>query len=189
MRLHTILFIACLWLSSCGQNQDPNETVVVEDGVKISIKACVQANTKILGSSVDPVAFCKCVVPKFYSDLKNDPEKLKLLKDGRWFDLSKEKQELVTKYFQECIVATATTDSTAKLTITPRMAEGMKKKMKHELIGSEIEQTNDINKYCDCVINSLQTDFSIKEIMKDDFNQSEKYKQVMDKCLKATKKN
>ena len=69
------------------------------------------------------------------------------------------------------------------------MAEGMKKKMKQELIGSEIEQTNDINKYCDCVINSLQTDFSIKEIMKDDFNQSEKYKQVMDKCLKATKKN
>ena len=35
MRLHTILFIACLWLSSCGQNQDPNETVVVEDGVKL----------------------------------------------------------------------------------------------------------------------------------------------------------
>jgi hypothetical protein len=84
---------------------------------------------------------------------------------------------------------TSTNDSTAKFTITPRMAEGMKKKMKQELIGSDIEKTNDVDKYCDCMINSLQTDFTVKEVMQENFNETEKYKKVLDKCLKSTKKN
>jgi hypothetical protein len=176
-------------LSACGQKQNEGETITVDKGVEIPIKACVEANTKILGNSVDPIGFCKCLIPKFYADLKNDPEKLKLLKEGNWYDLSKDKQELVIKYYQECISLTATNDSTAKLTITPRMAEGMKKKMKQDLIGSKIEKTNNVDKYCDCMINSLQNDFSAKEIMQTNFNETEKYQKVLDKCLKTTKKN
>src|SRR4030095_17210408 len=185
MKQLTIFFFLCLWLYACGQNQ--GDTIEVENVIKIPIKACVEANTKIFGNSVDPVAFCKCLIPKFYADLKDEPEKLKLLKEGNWYDLSKDKQELVVKYFEDCITTTATKDSTAKLTIAPRMAEGMKKKMKQEMIGSEIEQTNDVNKYCDCIINSLQTDFTVKEIMQDNFNETEKYKQVVEKCLKTTR--
>jgi len=68
------------------------------------------------------------------------------------------------------------------------MAEGMKKKMKQELAGSAIEKTNDVDKYCDCMINSLQTDFTVKEIMQPNFNETIKYQTVLEKCLKATKK-
>ena len=189
MRQLTIFISTCFYLAACGQKQNQGDTIVVDNGVEIPIKACVEANIKILGNSVDPVAFCKCLIPKFYADLKNDPEKLKLLKEGNWYDLSKDKQELVIKYYQGCMTENATNDSTAKFTITPRMADGMKKKMKQELIGSEIEQTNDVDKYCDCIINSLQTDFTIKEVMQDNFNETEKYKQAVDKCLKTTKKN
>ncbi len=186
---HFTLFISiCFCLSACGQKQNQGDTITVDKDVEIPIKACVEANSKILGNSVDPVAFCKCLIPKFYADLKNDPEKLKLLKEGNWYDLSKDKQELVIKYYQECISLTATNDSTAKLTITPRMAEGMKKKMKQELIGTDIEKTNDVDKYCDCMINSLQTDFTAKEIMQTNFNETEKYQKVLDKCLQTTKK-
>ena len=185
--LSLFIFI-CFLLSACGQ-RNVGDTITVDKDVEIPIKACVEVNTKILGNSVDPVAFCKCLLPKFYEDLKNDPEKLKLLKEGNWYDLSKDKQELVIKYYQECISQTATNDSTAKLTITPRMAEGMKKKMKQDLIGSDIEKTNDVDKYCDCMINSLQTDFTAKEIMQTNFNETEKYQKVLDKCLKTTKKN
>jgi hypothetical protein len=162
--------------------------VTVDKGVDIPIAACVEANRKILGNSVDPVAFCKCLIPKFYQDLKNNPEKLKLLKEGNWYDLAKDKQEIVAKYFQSCMSQTATNDSTAKFTITPRMAAGMKSKMKQELIGSDIEKTNDVDKYCDCMINSLQTDFTIKEIMQENFNETEKYQKTLEKCLKSTKK-
>ena len=179
-------FCICFCISACRQNQ--GETIVVDNGVEIPIKACVEANTKILGNSVEPVAFCKCLIPKFYADLKNDPEKLKLLREGNWYDLSKEKQELVTKYYQECITQSATTDSTAKLTITPRMAEGMKNKMKQELIDTEIEKSNNVDKYCDCVISGLQTDFTAKELMQTKFNETEKYQIMVEKCLETTKK-
>jgi hypothetical protein len=188
MRKVSFVILLSICLSTCVQQNYNSDTVTVE-GVEIPIAACVEANSKILGKSVDPVAFCKCFIPKFYQDLKHDPEKLKLLKEGNWYDLAKDKQEIVTKYFESCLGQTATNDSIAKFAITPRMAEGMKKKMKRELIGSDIEKTNDINKYCDCMINSLQTDFTIKEIMQENFQQTEKYEKVQDKCLKSTKKN
>ena len=162
--------------------------MLVDKDVEIPISACVEANTKILGNSVDPVAFCKCLLPKFYADLKNDPEKLKLLKEGNWYELSKEKQELIIKYYQDCISKTATTDTTAKLTITPRMAEGIRKQMKQDLIGSPIEKTNDVDRYCDCMINSLETEFTAKEIMQTDFNETEKYQKVLTNCLETTRK-
>lgn len=187
MRQIYFLLFLCLSLSACGQKAKTGDTITV-DGIEIPLAACVEANGKILGNAVDPVAFCKCLIPKFYQDVKNDPEKLLLLKKGSWYDLARDKRELVTKYFQSCISQTATNDSTAKLTITPRMAAGMKNKMKQELIGSDIEKTNDVDKYCDCMINSLQTDFTIKEVMQDNFNETEKYQKVIEKCLKLTKK-
>src|SRR5215203_435149 len=189
MKQLTIFISMCFYLSACFQRQNQGDKIVLDNGVEIPIKGCVEANTKILGNSVDPVAFCKCLIPKLYDDVKNDPKKLKLLKEGNWFDLPKDKQELVVEYFQDCMNETATDDSTARFTITPRMADGMKKKMLQELRGSEIEQTNDVDKYSDCIINSLQTDFTVKEVMQDDFNETEKYKQVVARCLKTTRKN
>jgi hypothetical protein len=189
MQQITLLIFTSICLSACGQSNSKGDTINVDKGVDIPIAACVEANSKILGNSVDPVAFCKCLIPKFYQDIKNDPGKLKLLKEGNWYDLAKDKQEIVVKYFQSCMNQTATNDSTAKFTITPRMAVGMKNKMKQDLIGSDIEKTNDVDKYCDCMINSLQTDFTIKEVMQDNFNETEKYQKVLEKCLKSTKKN
>lgn len=189
MRQIYILIFTCIYLSACGHKIKSGETVTVDNDVEIPIAACVEANSKILGNSVDPIAFCKCLIPKFYQDLKNDPEILKLLKEGNWHDLAQDKQEVVTKYFQSCMTQTATTDTTVKFTITPRMALVMKNNLKQELIGSEIEKTNDVDKYCDCIINSLQTDFTIKEVMQDNFNETEKYQKTIEKCLKATKKN
>jgi hypothetical protein len=187
---HLILLLSiCFCLPAFAQQQNTGDTIIIVDkNVAIPITACVEAHTKILGKAVDPVTFCKCLIPKFYADLKNDPEKLRLLTEGNWYDLSKDKQELVTKYYQDCIAQAATSDTTAKLIITPRVAEGMKKKMKQELMGSAIEKTNDVDKYCDCMINSLQTDFTVKEIMQPNFNETVKYQTALEKCLKATKK-
>lgn len=188
MRRSALFVLVCLCLSACGQNHNSGDTISVDKDVEIPIKACVEENTKILGKSVNAVAFCKCLLPKFYEDLKNDPEKLKLLKAGDWSNLSKEKQELVIKYYQGCVSETATNDSTTKLTITPRMAAGIKKQMKQGLVGSGIEKTNDIDKYCDCMINSLQTDFTATEVLQTNFNETEKYQKAVANCLKVTKK-
>ena len=189
MQQINIFIFTCICLSACGQKSNHGETVLVDKGVEISISACVEANSNILGNSVDPVAFCKCLVPKFYQDLKNDPAKLKLLREGNWYDLAKDKQEVVAKYFASCMSQTTTNDTTVKFTITPRMADGMKNKMKQDLVGTDIEKTNDIDKYCDCIINSIQNDFTINEIMQETFNETEKYQKAVETCLNSTKRN
>lgn len=177
-------------LIACMQNRkDIGETILVDKGVEIPISGCVEANEKIFGTSVNTIAFCKCLIPKFYEDLKNDSEKLRLLKEGKWAELSKEKKEIIAQYYQDCFSKTANVDSLSKMTITLSMAEKIKKGMKQQLVGSSIEKTNDIDKYCDCMIKSMQTDFTSKEIMSDNFTETEKYKKALEKCLSMTKKN
>ena len=186
MKYILLIFCICIFLSSCHQNDE--DTVLVDDNVKIPIKACVEANTKVLGNSVDPVILCKCIIPKLYTDFKNDPEKLKIINESGWFDISTENQDVIATYYQDCITQSATNDSTSKLTITPRMAERLKTRMQQEMVGTDIEKTNDIDKYCDCVIQGFQTDFTANEVMKPNFNETAKYQILVDKCLESSKK-
>jgi hypothetical protein len=67
-------------LSACSIKQEQGETILVE-GVEIPIKACVEGNSNVFGASIEPVEFCRCLIPKLYMDLKNDPKKLTDLKD------------------------------------------------------------------------------------------------------------
>ena len=71
--------------------------------------------------------------------------------------------------------------------ISPEMATTLKKAMVEDLTGSETSKTNNIQKYCDCVVDSLQTSFTKQEIMEAEFTDSRKYKKVQDTCMKSTR--
>jgi hypothetical protein len=172
--------------TSCAQDQ--GVTVTVEAGIEIPIKACVEANSKILGNSVDPVAFCKCVLPKFYKDFKDDPAKLKLLNEGNFSEISITDKEILATYFQNCISASATNDSTAKLTITPRMRVKMFADMKKEVMQTDLKNTQDVDVYCNCILDGMQTDFTIREIMQEGFKESEKSQALANKCILISKR-
>lgn len=177
----------CLGISACAE-KDKGETVTVDEGLSVPISTCVEVNGRTFGKAIDARAFCLCFLPKFYRDIKDDPEKLKLLKQGRSNEIKVESQEVTNQNFQDCMVEASTEDSTARFVMTPRMVEQMKEAMKLKLAGSEIEQTNDLDKYCDCMVNSFQVDFTVKEIVRDDFNQTAKYREVNEYCLKESKK-
>lgn len=71
--------------------------------------------------------------------------------------------------------------------ISPGMATTLRKAMVKDLTGSEISKTNDIQRYCDCVVDSLQVSFTSREIMEAEFTDTRKYKKVQDTCLKSTR--
>ena len=71
--------------------------------------------------------------------------------------------------------------------ISPELATTLKTAMVKDLTGSETSRTNNIQKYCDCVIDSLQTSFTKQEIMEAEFTDSKKYKKVQDTCMKSTR--
>lgn len=72
--------------------------------------------------------------------------------------------------------------------ISPATATTLRNAMVKDLTGSEISKTNDIQKYCNCVVDSLQVSFTTQEIMEAEFTDSRKYKKVQDTCLKSTRK-
>jgi len=78
-------------------------------------------------------------------------------------------------------------EAAGKNTISPKMAETLKQAMKKDLVGSDIQKTNDIEKYCDCIVSNLQSNFTTQEIMEAEFTDTKKYKAVKDTCLKSTK--
>lgn len=71
--------------------------------------------------------------------------------------------------------------------ISPQMATTLRNAMVKDLSGTEIAKTNDIQKYCNCVVDSLQLSFTTQEIMEAEFTDSRKYKKVQDTCLKSTR--
>jgi hypothetical protein len=190
MRLQHFIIIAFLisiaLIISCKQNSK-NE-VVVGNGKKIPIDACVEVNTKILGKSVDPVAFCKCMIPKFYEVLKDDPDKLDLLNDGKFDQASIGQSQLVATFYSECMSQSGTGDSTARLTITPKMEADIRQGVKDAFEGTDFEKTNDIDAYCDCLVKGMQTELTPKEIMQSNTADSIKFERMREKCILSSRR-
>ena len=149
-----IIWLAIFCLTSCLQNEDKENSVTIE-GVRIPIKACVETNNRLFGKSLNTKEFCKCMIPKLYSLVKDDPEQLKFLKKGNWDEVSKSKQQEFLQYYTECLNQFSIVDSTARLNATPEMVKDMKSGMKENLIGTEMGKTNDLDKYCDCIIEGI----------------------------------
>jgi hypothetical protein len=186
-----------LCLAACGQrNQVPppreqagsDRFVLKGKDLEMAVDACVQANSKILNKSVNTEQFCRCLVPKMVENFKSNPKEMKALLTGDVSGMSNEQMLAVRKLYQTCMAEAATGDSTAAITVTPHMADVMRRNIKYGLKGTEAEQTHDVDKFCDCMIDSLQTNFSAKEVMQPNFEQTDKYQQMLQQCLSRTKK-
>ncbi len=175
-------------LFACKQKQTKDDSIVMNDGTEIPLKPYLEAYSKTLGKSVDTKEFCKCYVPKYYAFLKQHPDKLKLFKEGKPVDLSESDHDELYNPYLDCIAQTASNDTTIKVTFKEDVIMQMKNSMKSDLSGSEIEKTNDINEYCDCIIDGIQKEFTAKEFYRNDYTESDKYKKLTEKCLEITKK-
>lgn len=186
-QLAGICFFLSLLALSCKPKYDKANMVTVDKGVELPIDACVEANAKIFGNSVDVPAFCKCLLPKLYAKYKDDPHKFKLLREGRFDQLAEAGVAEVTGFYDACMTLSMK-DSTTRITITPRMAERIKQGIKDSFAGTGFEETNDIEAYCDCIISGMQTDLSAKEIMQQNAADSLKFQRIQEKCVEATRK-
>lgn len=171
----------------CRQNNNEADIVIVGNGIEIPIDGCVEGNTKIFGNSVDPVSFCKCLIPKLYDKYKDDPEKFKLFKEGEFDKAAEGDAEAVGIIYNECM-SQSVNDSTARLTITPRMEVTIREGIKNSFAGTDFEKTNDIDAYCDCLIKGMQTELTAKEIMQGNGADSIKFDNLRAKCAQATRK-
>jgi hypothetical protein len=177
-----------LSLSACQQKQPKNDTITMGDGTEISLQPHVDLYSKILGKSVDTKEFCKCYLPKYYSFLKLHPDKLKLFNQGKPVELSEADYSNLEAPYLNCIIQTATNDTSIKVTFTNDVIGEIKMALKNELSGSKTEKNNDIDKYCDCLIKGIQKKFTAREFYGGDYIRSKKYNMLEAKCSDLTKK-
>ena len=176
-------------LAGCVQNRNEDEYVVVGKDIEIPIDGCVLANKKILGNSVNPVAFCKCLIPKLYEAYKKDPEKTKLLMEGKFDKDAENDAETIQGFYNECMLQSATTDTMATITITPRMKAQIKQGIKDNFAGTEFEKTNDLDKYCDCLVKGMETELTARQIMSNDSTGNVKLEKIRNRCTQTSLKN
>lgn len=72
--------------------------------------------------------------------------------------------------------------------IPSRVAESMKKQMKAELEGSEIEKNYNLDNFCNCIVDGIQLTFTAKELMLSNINETDKYQTITDSCMILSKK-
>src|SRR5688500_12101990 len=78
-----ILFIGALALIGGFRNwyfEGKGDEMAI-DGHRVSLVPCRKGINELFGSGIDSNAMCKCLLPRFYLLLKNDPAKIEEFKE------------------------------------------------------------------------------------------------------------
>lgn len=175
----TFVFVA---IFSLGSLVIPSHFVEI-NGLKIPLGKCIDGNRRIIPDEKERKEYCKCFVEK----ILNEPElKLKYqvkLENDKVNEVFKEFQKS-PKFLQLGIENCMTS---IKMKWTDNLANSMKRNYKNRLLGTEFELTNDIDKYCDCLINEYRK-FPLDKIMEDEFVESKETIEIDEKCTNLSLK-
>ena len=153
------------------------------NGLKIPLGKCIDGNIRIIPDEKERAEYCRCYVEK----ITNDPE-LKLryqqeLENDHLNEVMNEVQlspKFIELGIEDCM-------SSVKVKWTNSLANSMKQNWKKELKGSDFELTNDIDEYCDCVIDEYRK-LPLNQVIEDGFNESEDATKIDGKCSKLSEK-
>ncbi|MBO9562785.1 MAG: hypothetical protein J7621_08430 [Niastella sp.] len=189
MKKVLVFFCVLGLVLGCKQKKTSKEAdTITIDGIEMPIGSCIDVQNKVFGNSIDTKKFCTCFLPLLYDGLKNDPEMLELFKKGKLEFMSQFNKDSFALVYEHCINDAATTDSTTRLVLTPRMVKSIKATLMQRVREEGMEQIVDVDLYCDCIIDGLQTHFTAKEVMQENFNETEKYTVFMQQCQEKAKK-
>jgi hypothetical protein len=102
--------------------------------------------------------------------------------------MTKADRDSMIQVYQQCFAQSATTDTTSRLVITPNMANGMKKMAAKNFREAGMEDSVDVNRYCDCMIAGFQAEFTAAEFIKQGMDTTDKFIMLQTKCLESAEK-
>ena len=155
----------------------PSNFLVI-NGLKIPMNKCIDGSVKIVPNEKERKEYCKCLAEKITNDSDLKEKYKKDLEKGQLDKVFKELQS--TDKFAQLDIESCMTSIEIKW--TKSLANTMKENWKRELIGTTFEQSNDIDKFCNCLISEYQK-HPINEIMKDGFYESDIALSINEKCM------
>lgn len=184
LKYYLISFFAFLIVAffNMGSYKAPKENVEY-NGINISIGEFYTMTKRMYPNDEERKAYVLCVVSKLaYSEeiVKIYRTELETGKINKIFQELQGQAILEEIGLKDCIgdMVINWSASTEKQFV---------RSMKDELYGTEFEETNDIEEYCNCIMKEFKK-FPLSEVSSDEFQIGELKQQIIDKCKEETLK-
>lgn len=177
-----LIFGAVVFQAGCQSANDDN-------WIEVPIKSCIESNEKIVEKSQIVVDYCQCMIPKAYDYLRDDKEKVALMKEGKLEFLITTNDPTLFEISKKCMPSERPGFKGKKMSevFDDRMEKGMRLSLLNHH-DDEFKAKHDIEVYIDCFINRLKNEFTTTEFGSGDFESSEKYANMKAKCKEEAKK-
>lgn len=180
--LSFLIFLLIAFFSLSTYKPDPQ--IIKVNGIEVDIAEFMNGSKRIIPDEKQRKEYCICVVTKLTQD-KELAEKYKSeFKSGKFSTLfiDIQKGEFSDKYnLNECINSITTVEWTAVF------EKGVRKTLMNQLVQTDKTKTNDINKYCDCLVEEYKKiPFNI--LTASEFSQSQKAFTIDSVCDIKSKK-
>ncbi len=186
---HLVFILMFLFLFGAMVFQAGCQATNEDKGLAIPIKSCIESNERTVAKSQAVVDYCQCMIPKVYDFLRDDKEKVALIKEGNLDFLLTTNDPTLFEISKKCLPAERPPAKAKKLAEV--FDERIEKGIRLSLLNHHDEAwkvQHDIDVYCDCFINSLKNDFTTAEYGSGEFVTSEKYANMKAKCKAEAKK-
>ncbi len=178
----SIIFVSSVFLGiSDGLKPSDLETI---NGIRIPLGKCINGNKDFIANKDDRKAYCRCYVEK----ITNDP----ILKEKYTSHLESNRVDFVIQeiqagddFFRLEIESCA---QLVNLTWTKEFEIELLKSWEKELNGTEFGTTNNIEKYCSCLLEKYKQ-HPLKEILSTEFMLSEQALEADKFCTELSLKN
>ncbi|MGY6650360.1 hypothetical protein [Wenyingzhuangia sp. IMCC45574] len=177
-----VTLLAIAFVSLLSSSIFPTDIVEI-NGEKIPLGKCIEGNRRLIKDKNEAFQYCKCIAEKILSDSILGPKHIDDLKNNHpevAFSELKNKDIIERLKPGECL-------ENVEAQWTPLVVEGMKKNFKSQLVDTEFETTNDIDRYCDCLLSEFQK-FPTDTIKKEGFYSSSLFYEINAKCDSVSSK-
>ena len=153
------------------------------NGLKVPLGKCVDGNKNYIPDEKERMEYCKCLIEKITADPELKFKHQDKLENDQFISVFNEIQnssKFMELGIEDCI-------SSINIKWTDNIANSMKQNLKNELVGTEFEETNYIDQYCDCLIKEYRK-FPMDKIFEEGFTEGEVAITIDEKCTKLSKK-
>lgn len=155
---------------------------ITVDGHQVSLLPCKNGMNEIFGNGIDSVGMCKCLLPKFYQLIKDDPDKIDHFKEVGFFELEGKSNDSAILLFRDCALSNLL-DTNYKIRFSQYLKPSMVNKIKDQF-GSKIQlNTIQFENFIKCVFENMDGKITIKEYFADDYSKNEKMRTIISNCL------
>ncbi|GAA3594644.1 hypothetical protein Q4Q39_06985 [Flavivirga amylovorans] len=154
------------------------------NGVKIPINKCIDGSVRMIPKENEREDYCICLAEKITSDSQLKEKYIKDLEMGEFDKIIKDLNDtdkIIELGIESCFTS-------LEMQWTNTLANSMKRNWKKQFEGTEFEESNDVDKYCDCLIEEYRK-FPLTKIMEVGFNESEEAMAIDEKCTKESFRN